>query len=85
MKWAVSVFHTFLYVIWKRFFVNMQHHICKSATQLSFHRSNFALNLIKTTTMEEKFILSYEAPLVEVIEVEVEKGFNVSMEYEDWN
>lgn len=35
--------------------------------------------------MEEKFILSYEAPLVEVIEVEVEKGFNVSMEYEDWN
>ena len=67
------------------FFVNPQHYICKSATQLSFHRSNFTLNLIKTTTMEEKFILSYEAPLVEVIEVEVEKGFNVSMEYEDWN
>ena len=36
--------------------------------------------------MEEKDFMNYEAPQVEVIEVEVEKGFaNSNMPYEDWN
>ena len=35
--------------------------------------------------MKEKNFMSYEAPQVEVIEVEVEKGFATSMQYEDWN
>ena len=33
----------------------------------------------------EKLIVKYEAPQVEVIEVEVEQGFATSMQYEDWN
>lgn len=34
---------------------------------------------------EEKLMAAYEAPKVEVIEVEVEQGFVTSMEYEDWD
>ena len=34
--------------------------------------------------MEQKE-LTYVAPEVEVIEVEVEQGFATSMQYEDWN
>ena len=33
----------------------------------------------------EKMIVKYEAPQVEVIEVEVEQGFATSMQYEDWD
>lgn len=33
----------------------------------------------------EELMAVYEAPQVEVIEVEVEQGFVTSMQYEDWN
>ncbi len=33
----------------------------------------------------EKLMAAYEAPKVEVIEVEVEQGFAVSMPYDEWN
>ena len=35
--------------------------------------------------MKEKDFMSYEAPQVEIIEMEVEKGFAASMPYEDWD
>ena len=33
----------------------------------------------------EELMTVYEAPQVEVIEVEVEQGFATSMQYEDWD
>ena len=50
-----------------------------------------AQNLMKMGNQEEKMI--YEAPIIEIIEVEVEKGFAISgetrgnindLEYENW-
>ena len=90
MKWAIFAYLAFLVLFYKCIFCKSATCFCNSATpnfcelflyEVILHENlHIHIKIYKNIMKKEQEMMVYEAPQVEVIEVEVEKGFATSTE-----